>query len=483
MDITIFPGKLKGTITAPPSKSYAHRTLICAALTEGTSNIEGIAVSEDIRATLDCISSLGSIFIYDSETGLAQVRGIQSSMQSDKKSGSVCNDPMQNLTQSKSQIPRKEFSDSWPVFPCRESGSTLRFMIPLALAVWGGGIFTGTQRLMERGIGVYEEIFAGQDIRIRKEEGKISVSGRLKAGHYRIRGDVSSQFVTGMLLALSLLKDDSVIEVLPPVESRAYIDITVDVMKRFGVEVKETSANVFHIPGGQKFRAGEYRVEGDWSNAAFLCAFNAIGGDLDIYGLRKDSIQGDIMCMDFLDLLIEWNQRTDNCQLENVGTDGSENAVARQSRCAGAADLRKMDDQSPAIDLSDTPDLGPVLFAAAAALGGGRFTGTRRLRIKESDRAQAMAEELLKFGVECTVFENEVIVPHTDLQKPSVPLNGHNDHRIIMALSVLASITGGTIEGAEAVNKSWPDFFTETEKAGLIISQCEKATASGSDGL
>ena len=413
MNITIKPSKLKGIVTAPPSKSYAHRMLISAAFVDGRSELSGISSSEDMLATLDCLRALGaSCTLEDSKVLLDGIGG---------------------------RIQEKAEQDL-PVFPCRESGSTLRFMIPVALVLSGGGIFTGAPRLIERGIGVYEEIFAACGINVTKTEESISVCGKLSSGRYQIRGDVSSQFITGMLFALSLLEGDSEIEVLPPVESRAYIDITIDVLKNFGVVITEGKENVFVIRGGQRYQAGEYRVEGDWSNAAFLYAFNAVGNELQIEGLKNESIQGDRVCV--------------SCFEQLIGKTGK-NA------------------EQLSIDISNTPDLGPVLFAAAAALRGGYFTGTRRLRIKESDRAQAMAEELKKFGIRCMVGENEVVVLQSFLRKPEVPLNGHNDHRIVMALSVLASLTGGVIEGAEAVRKSWPDFFSVMRTVGLEAEEAK----------
>lgn len=366
--------------------------LLCAQLAEGDSVICGLSESEDILATKDCLFAL-----------------------------------------------RKKSPEA--IFPCRESGSTLRFMIPAALVLCGGGIFTGTERLIERGIGIYEEVFAeaavlGADIQVEKEADQIRIKGNFPAGNYQLRGDVSSQFVTGMLLALPLLQADSTLNVLPPVESRPYIDITIDVMKQFGVIVEEKEPNFFTIRGGQKYQAGTYQVEGDWSNGAFLYGFNEVGSELQIGGLNPDSLQGDKACVKMFSQL-------------------------GAGRATGDPAL------SASIDLSDTPDLGPVLFAVAAAKGGGSFTGIKRLRIKESDRAQAMAEELAKFGVGCSITENEMIIRSSGLKKPEEPLDGHNDHRIVMALSILSSITGGTICGAEAVRKSWPDYFEVMQKAGL----------------
>ena len=286
--------------------------MICAALADGTSVLKGISESEDMSATLDCLSALGAE--YQRTGDEVTIRGIHLSGK-------------ENETET--------------VFPCRESGSTLRFFIPVALAVCGQGCFTGTKRLIERGIGIYEDLFAGQGIQVERSEDTIRIKGQLKAGRYQIRGDVSSQFVTGMLFALAMLEESSTLEVLPPVESRSYIDITIEVMKNFGVIVDEPSPNCFEIRGGQKFCAGNYRVEGDWSNAAFLYAFQTLGNDLTITGLNPESIQGDRICTEHLHAL--------------------------SGKTNGAADPL----YGLHIDLSDTPDLGPVLFAAAAALRGG----------------------------------------------------------------------------------------------------------------
>ena len=428
MKVTIKPGKLNGTILAPPSKSYAHRMLIGAALSTGKSTLYGISGSEDMLATMDCIRSLSADIVYDAKEQMVDVWGIQTAK---------CEN-------------RPEEADAYqmPVFSCRESGSTLRFFLPIALAVCGGGTFTGAKRLMERGIGIYEELFCERGISLKKSADAITVKGRLPSGTYRVKGDVSSQFVTGLIFALSLLSEDSSVEVLPPVESRPYIDITLDVLKQFGVSVLEMRPNEFFIKGGQSFLPGSFQVEGDWSNAAFLFAFQTIGNDLKVEGVKKESVQGDKACLPFL------------AQLKKSKTD-------KETQEAEAM-LKSV------INLSETPDLGPVLFASAAALQGGFFTGTKRLRIKESDRAEAMAEELSKFGVRCLVLENEVQVLPSELKKPDVPLNGHNDHRIVMALSILCSITGGEIEGCEAVKKSWPDFFEVLNHHGICAEMTEE---------
>lgn len=399
MKLKISPSRVNGEITAPPSKSYAHRMLISAALGDGESIIHGVSESEDMLATLDCIAALGASYSREGDT--IKVCGAQG------------------------KVPENA------VFSCRESGSTLRFMIPPALT--GARVrFEGTPRLLERGIGIYEALLGQKGISIEKCDGGIEMCGELKSGEYVLRGDVSSQFVSGLMFALPRLEGDSVITLLPPVESRAYIDVTMAVLGKFGVIVEEKETDRFFIKGGQRYLAHEDTVEGDWSNAAALFAFNSLGNSLKVGGLDYDSIQGDKACLEY---------------------------------------LKRLDEPGAVLDISNCPDLGPVLFAAAAAKGhGAHFTGTRRLRIKESDRAAVSAEELAHFGARLTVGDNSVTVMPGAIYAPTVELSSHNDHRMVMALTLLLSRFGGTIDGAEAVRKSYPNFFEELEKLGLEVS-------------
>lgn len=399
MRVKINKCSLSGTINAPASKSFGHRLMICAALSGGVSHISGISDSDDMLATLDCISALGAK--YEKSGGAVTIYGVTR--------------------------PKNIMS----TFPCRESGSTLRFFIPISISGGGDVRFTGTKRLIDRGIGIYEELFERKGISVKKNEDSIFLSGTLTAGEYTLRGDVSSQFISGLLFALPLLDGDSIIKILPPVESRAYIDITVNALKTFGVTVEETEENIFRVKGNQTYKSTNVSVEGDWSNAAALYGLKSLGHDLNITGLNESSIQGDMICRELLE---------------------------------------KLDGGFAQIDLSNCPDLGPVLFAAAAAKNGAHFTGTRRLRIKESDRAASMAEELEKFGVLCDVGENSVTVHKGTLHPPRSALSSHNDHRIVMAMTMLLTLTGGEIDGAQAINKSYPDFFDELERLGLEVT-------------
>ncbi|MCR4658198.1 MAG: 3-phosphoshikimate 1-carboxyvinyltransferase [Lachnospiraceae bacterium] len=438
----IEPGRLCGSVMAPPSKSYAQRLLIGAALSGGKSVISGISESEDMGAALDCIKSLGAEAFR--EGGSVVITGRKAPDPG----------PVQDVLPEGGAVARpggpESVSDNYVIFPCRESGNTLRFFIPISLCFFDKVCFTGSGRLMERGISVYEELFASRGIAVKRGKGpacavgvsyegdKVSegneeavyIDGSLTCGEYELRGDISSQFVTGLLFSLPLLTGDSRLKVLPPVESRAYIDITIDVLRSFGIEIKEEEENSFYIKGGQRYLNRDAQVEGDWSNAAFLYAFNSLGHKLMIGGLNSGSIQGDRRCVKLFE---------------------------------------ELDEESPGIDISDCPDLGPVLFAVAAAKNGGFFTGTRRLRLKESDRVAAMAAELKKFGAETEIGENSVTVKGTKLSRPKQMLYGHNDHRIVMALSVLLTLTGGEIEGVQAVRKTWPDFFEEMEKLSMKV--------------
>ena len=399
MKVKILPSKTSGEVSAPPSKSFAHRYLIGSVLSCGKCVIKNIADSDDISATLSCIEQLG---------------------------GSVTKDG--NIV---TVIPTNEKQIENAVFDCKESGSTLRFFIPVVLATGAKNCtFLGSERLLARGIKEYEKLFENSDIKINSDKKSIEVNGTLSAGNYEISGEVSSQYTTGMLFALSRLSGKSTLKITGNAESRAYVDMTIKVLKDFGADITETEKNFFEINGKGRLSPGEFTVEGDWSNAAFLIALSSLVGTISVSGLNENSVQGDRFCTAAFDAL---------------------------------------DGENAEIDLKDCPDLAPILFSYAAYKNGGKFINTRRLRVKESDRANVMAEELKKFGANVKVYENSVEIEKTQLKPPIVPLCGHNDHRIVMALSVLAAVFGAEIDGAEAVNKSYPDFFRVIKKAGVNV--------------
>ena len=399
MKVKILPSKTSGEVSAPPSKSFAHRYLIGSVLSRGKCVIKNIADSDDISATLSCIEQLGGSVTKDGNTVTV--------------------------------IPTNEKQIENAVFDCKESGSTLRFFIPVVLATGAKNCtFSGSERLLARGINEYEKLFENSDVTINSDEKAIEVNGTLSAGNYEISGEVSSQYTTGMLFALSVLDGKSTLKITGNAESRAYVDMTIKVLKDFGADIAEPEKNFFEINGKGRLSPGEFTVEGDWSNAAFLIALSRLLGTISVSGLNENSVQGD--------------------RFSSVAFDA-------------------LDGENAEIDLKDCPDLAPILFTYAAYKNGGKFINTRRLRVKESDRANVMAEELKKFGANVKVYENSVEIEKTQLKPPIVPLCGHNDHRIVMALSVLAAVFGAEIDGAEAVNKSYPDFFRVIKKAGVNV--------------
>ena len=394
MNIQINKGRASGKIVAPPSKSYAHRLLICAALANGQSKIDGIINSDDMQATLNCLLSLG--VSYERKGKEVMVNG-----------GKINN-----------------FHRS---FDCLESGSTLRFFIPIALATGDSATFMGTKRLIDRGISVYEEIFSKKGIKILKTENEIELSGALTSGEYHLAGNVSSQFISGLIFALPLLDGDSKIVITTELESADYVSITIDAVRKFGIDVTLDGNEIF-IKGNQKYLPQNLEVEGDASNAAFLDAFNILGGDVSVLGLNENTIQPDFIYKSYFEKI-------------NGGT--------------------------PCLSLASCPDIGPVCMALAAFKNGAKFTGTKRLAIKESDRAKAMANELGRLGGKVEVYENEVIVHKINEVKKNQELFCHNDHRIAMALAVVLSTVGGTLIECECVKKSYPTFFEDIAGLGI----------------
>ena len=394
--------RAEGTVAAPPSKSMAHRLLVCAGLSGGPCTVTGLAPSEDVLATLDCLQAMGVSCTWQGNAVHLSGGDIRTAPKAP-----VC---------------------------CRESGSTLRFFVPLFLLNKQKVTLTGEGRLMERPMEVYQNLCRERSLLFYPEGDKLYLRGPLQPGLYSVPGDISSQFISGLLFALPLLEAGSVLSLVPPVESRPYIEMTRQAQALFGVTSVWTDENTLRIPGGQQYRPVDVTVEGDWSNAAFLEGFSLLGGDVTVQGLIENSLQGDKIYKKYYEML--------------------------KNGC-------------PTLDISQCPDLGPVLMALAAANHGVTLTGTRRLKMKESDRGAAMAQELAKLGVCCTVEEDTITVPAGQLKVPAQPLDGHNDHRIVMALSLLLSRTGGVIQGAQAVRKSYPDFFEVLQSLNISVTCCD----------
>ena len=397
MIATFNPCKLAGTIEAPPSKSMAHRYLIGASLSKKTCVLSGVDYSEDILASIDCLKALGAKITMDGD----------------------------KVTVDPSSFMQVES----PVLECRESGSTLRFFIPLALCLGKPVILHGSQRLLERPLGIYEDLCRENGFSFCKDADSVTVCGTLESGDYKLRGDISSQFITGLIFALLYLEKDSSIRIIPPFESKSYIGLTISALRSFGANVEFVDEYNIKIRKSQMY-AYSGKIEGDYSNAAFLDAFNYIDSSICVDNLNPESLQGDRVYREYFDRI-----------------------------SAGM----------PTLDISDCPDLGPVLFALAAMKNGAVFTGTDRLKAKESDRGMAMHEELKKLGGGLVFGNNVIAVPKQKLQYQGIMLSGHNDHRIVMSMSVILSKIGGCIDGVEAVRKSYPGFFDDIKRLGAEV--------------
>lgn len=396
MIVTIQKSKASGTVAAPPSKSMAHRALICGALSSG-SKIENIEYSNDILATLDCLAVLGANI---------------------EKNGNIIT--LGNLN---------PFGAKSATLDCRESGSTLRFMIPLCMLSGAKITLVGSKRLFARNLTIYEEIANQNGIVFEKGESSLTVCGKLGSGNYKVAGNISSQFISGLLFALPLLSGDSTLEITGEYESEPYVDLTLKALDDFDVNI-EKCGRIYKIKGNQKYISQNMTVEGDYSNAAFLEGFNLLDGDVIVTGLEVASLQGD--------------------RIYKQMYEGLKNGEKQ-------------------FDLSNCPDLAPVMFALSSVYGGAHFTGTKRLKIKESDRAAAMAQELAKFGIKVDVGDNDVTIHSGELKTPTEILCGHNDHRIVMALSLLCTLTDGSINEAESVAKSYPDYFEKIKSLGIVV--------------
>ena len=408
-------GPIRGTLAAPPSKSMAHRALLCAALAGGTSRVDNLAHSQDIDATLAAAAAFGAQ--VELGAGWAHVTG-----------------------------PAVLACPAAPV-DCCESGSTLRFLIPLAALSGQAVTFTGRGRLMQRPQSVYRELFARRDLRFEQDGGTLTVAGPLAAGEYELAGDVSSQFISGLLFALPLLDGDSTLRLRPPVESRSYIEMTRAAQALFGVESRWLDAATLLVPGRQRYLPRDITVEGDWSQAAFPAVLGALAGDVTVTGLAADTLQGDAVISRILD----------RCGAQR----GAEGFRFAKSPLHGVE-----------IDLADCPDLGPVLMAMGLLCRGRTvIRNAGRLRLKESDRIAAMEQELRKLGGCIRSEGGTVWIEGGPLHPPAVPLSGHNDHRVVMSLTVLAAAARlpVCIEGAEAVDKSWPDFFAAVRQLGVEV--------------
>lgn len=409
-DIMRVTGKLSGHIVAQPSKSAAHRSILSASLAEGESRIGPVQLSEDIEATLSCASSLGLMTWKQEGTSII----------------------IQGLPKEKRV---------WAHLDCGESGSTLRFFLPLAPIFAEGTEFIGRGRLMERPVEPFKSLLIKKGV----TWGGMTLAGRYQGGEFALPGNVSSQFVSGLLFALPLLEEPSRICLTTPLESAGYVALTQGIQAAFGVSSNWESERVLHVPGGQRYLPRHMRVEGDFSHAAFFAVAGALGGGVEIVGLPGDSCQGDKAIFPLL---------------EEMGAQVSFENGAYQ---VAPGPLRGIE-----VDARQIPDLVPILAVAGAyAEGKTHIRNAGRLRIKESDRLSAMAEELTRLGAKVEEQPDGLVIWGGNPLKGG-RVNSHNDHRIAMSLAIAAGFSKEPveIEGWECVKKSAPHFWSEFGSLG-----------------
>lgn len=417
MKTTINPKSLKGSIKAPPSKSITHRALIAASLSEGWSKIENVLVSQDILATSGAMVDFGAT-INRHDTWV------------DIFSKGTLKQPSHPIN-------------------CRESGSTLRFLAPFGALVKEPVVFNGEGKLKTRPMDDYFKIFEEQQVRFAYNEGlPLVVDGKLTAGKYKVKGNVSSQFISGLMLSLPLVEGDSEIIVTTPLESKGYTDLTIDVLNHFGVKIDRVDEQHYKIKGNQKYIRADFAIEGDYSQAAFWIVAGLIGGHIQIDGLNMDSVQGD---MKIIDIVKSMNGK--------VLVEGK-SIIAERSETVGTT-----------IDGSQCPDLIPILTVLAALSNGKtKIINASRLRLKESDRLKAIATELNKLGAQIIEEEDGLTIFGREHLSGGV-VDSWNDHRIAMSLAI-ASIRckeSVTITNSHAIEKSYPHFFEDFRKLGGII--------------
>lgn len=430
--ITILPGILRGSVVVPPSKSISHRALICAALAEGTSNIGNFMISDDTTATMEGLSALGAEIIAErqreDEVYLLHIKGIGA------KSLGTDN--------------RQSYSGEDTVIDCQESGSTLRFLLPLAGLKNTEVTFTGRGRLVSRPLDIYFRLFGEHGVSFQRTDNlslPLKVKGLLQPGEYCVEGDISSQFISGLMFLLPLLNGDSKIVITSNLESKGYLDLTMDMLERFSIEVDNRGYKEFVIKGKQQYKRQDTDIEGDYSQVAFWLVGGLLGGEINCLNMNTNSLQGD---REILDILKRMGGNI-------VLNDNSIKASLSETR-------------GTVIDGSQCPDIIPVLAVlAAVSEGETRIINAERLRIKESDRLKAISMELNKLGAKVEETADGLRIKGCKNLRGGT-VSSWNDHRIAMALAVAACrcTEPVTIQGSEAVNKSYPHFWKDYRKLG-----------------
>ncbi len=411
--VTLFPASVNGEIEVPPSKSLSHRALICASLAKGKSIIDNVLLSEDIKATMSSLEKLGAKF--DTQGNSIIVTGV------------------------------KKTKHHGEEIDCNESGSTIRFLIPIFSLTNKEVVFTGKESLINRPFNIYEKIFNEDGNTFSVNNNKIVVNGSVKARDYYIDGNVSSQFFSGLLFALPLLKEDSRVFFNGKLESKSYIDLTIEMLDNFGIEVQEIQ-NGYFIPGNQKYKPTDYYVEGDFSQSAFHLVAGVLNGFIKVNNLSHESNQGDNKIIDIIKSMkgkVIYTE--DGFTTERTQTYGT------------------------TIDISDCPDLAPIVaLLGTLSKGTTTITNIQRLRLKESDRVESTVTTLSKLGANISVKDEEIIIHGKSTLKGGVTLDSYNDHRIAMMISIAALRCEQEIALLRplAINKSYPHFFKDYKKIG-----------------
>ncbi|MFJ1627099.1 3-phosphoshikimate 1-carboxyvinyltransferase [Marinilactibacillus psychrotolerans] len=408
--LKVIPKKLNGIVTVPPSKSMAHRAVICASLADGRSVISNIQLSDDIKATIEGMRAFGAVILHDGDTLTIDGVGLGTSRRSQK-------------------------------IDCNESGSTLRFLVPLATLFEGETRFTGKGKLGQRPLKTYQEIFEHQSLRYESAPTDLldlTIEGHLKPGVYEMAGDISSQFITGMLLTLPLLDGESALKITTNLESKGYIDLTLSVLSTFGIEIDhDKEYKYFKIKGNQSYQAQDYEVEGDYSQAAFWLSARKLANEISVEGLNEDSLQGDREIVEILEEL-----------------------------------SKQMDER--VIDGAQVPDIIPIVaLVAALSKGTTRLINLERLRIKESDRLMATQKELVTLGAKIEVVGDALHIEGIPILEGGQEVWSHKDHRMAMMLAIASTMCKVPIiiKDTECVKKSYPDFWEVFQEAGGEIHE------------
>lgn len=420
IDIELFPTKFNGKISSPPSKSLSHRALICAALSKGVSVISNLTYSDDVLATMAALEILGAKFVK--QDNCLTVKGIKK-----VKSNNIEID-------------------------CNESGSTLRFLIPLCSLSNKKVVFTGKKSLISRPQSVYQKIFdEDQNLFVVTEE-DITINGSIKSRDYHVTGDISSQFISGLLFALPLLKEDSKIIIEGTLESKSYIDLTISMLEVFGIKIKEYN-NGYYVAGNQKYLAHDYKVEGDYSQAAFFLVGGTLNGISTITNLDHESKQGDKAIINIIK----------DAKGKVIYTENG--FITEGSQTRGCE-----------IDLIDCPDLGPIISLLASVSSGTTIIkNVHRLRLKESDRIASTTDTLTKLGANIKSSDNQIEIIGVPALKGGVTIDSCNDHRIAMMVSIASCVCIDSIilKNAHVVSKSYPNFFEDFKTMGGVYKIVE----------